>query len=78
MAWQIAHGRPVFFGSLVYSQGIMEVVNEDRHIYFYADRDIAPDLEEAGRRLLKEFDVRERFFHFEFFRTPEGRLVALR
>ncbi len=70
-------GRPVFFGSLVYSQGIMEVVNEDRHIYFYADRDIAPDLEEAGRRLLKEFDVRERFFHFEFFRTPEGKLVAL-
>jgi hypothetical protein len=70
-------GRPVFFGSLVYSHGIMEVVNEDRHIYFYADREIAPDLEEAGRRLLKEFDVRERFFHFEFFRTAEGRLVAL-
>ncbi len=70
-------GRPVFFGSLVYSHGIMEVVNEDRHIYFYADREISHDLEEAGRRLLKEFDVRERFFHFEFFRTPEGALVAL-
>lgn len=70
-------GQPVFFGSLTYSEGIMEVVNSDNHIYFYADREIAPDLEEAGRRLLKEFDVRERFFHFEFFRTDEGRLVAL-
>ena len=70
-------GQPVFFGSLVYSDGIMDVVTEDRHIYFYSERDIAPDLEEAGRRLLKEFDVRERFFHFEFFRTPEGQLVAL-
>ena len=70
-------GKPVFFGSLRYSAGIMEVVNADDHIYFYAVREIEPDLEEAGRRLLKEFDVRERFFHFEFFRTPEGRLVAL-
>ncbi len=72
-----ADGQPVFFGSLVYSEGIMEVVNGDDHVYFYSDREIAPDLEEAGRRLLKEFDVRERFFHFEFFRTAEGRLVAL-
>jgi len=70
-------GQPVFYGSLVYSEGIMEVVNADNHVYFYADREIAADLEEAGRRLLKEFDVRERFFHFEFFRTPDGRLIAL-
>ena len=70
-------GNPVFFGSLIFSLGIMETVNEDRHLYFYTEREIAPDLEEAGRRILKEFDVRERFFHFEFFRTPDGRLIAL-
>lgn len=68
---------PVFFGSLGFSQGIMETVNEDRHVHFWAEREIAPDLEEAGRRILKEFNVRERFFHFEFFRTPDGRLIAL-
>ena len=71
------NGQPVFFGSLVYSQGIMEVVNQDNHVYVYAEREVPADLEEAGRRLLKEFDVRERFFHFEFFRTGEGGLVAL-
>jgi hypothetical protein len=70
-------GQPVFFGSLVYSQGIMEVVNQDNHVYVYAEKDVPADLEEAGRRLLKEFDVRERFFHFEFFRTVDGGLVAL-
>lgn len=70
-------GKPVFFGSLVFSQGIMETVNEDRHLYFYTEREIPPDLEEAGRRILKEFDIRERFFHLEFFRTPDGRLIAL-
>lgn len=70
-------GNPVFFGSLQYSHGVMETVNEDRHIYFFTQRDIPSDLEEAGRRVLKAFDVRERFFHFEFFRTEDGGLVAL-
>ena len=71
-------GNPVFFTSMTYSHGVMETVNEDRHIYFYNLREIPPDLEEAGRRLLQAFNVNERFFHFEFFRThDDGRLIAL-
>lgn len=70
-------GNPVFFGSLRYSQGVMEVVNEDGHIYYFTQREVPADLEEAGRRILKAFDVRERFFHFEFFRQEDGSLVAL-
>jgi hypothetical protein len=71
-------GNPVFFTSMRYSQGVMETVNEDLHMSFYNLREIPADLEAAGRRLLKAFDVRERFFHFEFFRThADGRLVAL-
>jgi biotin carboxylase len=70
-------GNPVFYTSHQYSQGIMETVNSDSHIYYYSLRDIPFDLEDAGRRVLKAFDVRERFFHFEFFRNPEGKIVAL-
>ncbi|PMP82248.1 MAG: carboxylate--amine ligase [Roseiflexus castenholzii] len=70
-------GEPVFFTSMQYSDGVLEVVNNDNDIYYLTERDIPPDLEQAGRRILKIFNVRERFFHFEFFRTPEGRLVAL-
>ena len=70
-------GTPVFYTSHQYSQGIMEAVNQDDHIYYYSLREIPADLEEAGRRVLKAFDVRERFFHFEFFRDPEDRIVAL-
>jgi hypothetical protein len=71
-------GNLVFFSSLRYSENIMEVVNEDQDIYFYTQRDIPADLEEAGRRVLQAFDVRERFFHFEFFRSDkDGRLIAL-
>lgn len=71
-------GNPVFFTSMRYSQGVMETVNQDLHIYFYTLREIPADLEDAGRRLLKTFDVRERFFHFELFRKRnDGGLVAL-
>lgn len=71
-------GNPVFFTSMRYSQGVMETVNEDLHMYFYNLREIPADLEDAGRRLLKAFDVRERFFHFEFFRKhDDGQVVVL-
>jgi len=71
-------GNPVFFTSHAFSQGIMETVNADDHLYYYSLREIPPDLEEAGRRVLKEFAVRERFFHLEFFRRDrDERIVAL-
>jgi biotin carboxylase len=70
-------GRVVFDASLRYSRGVMEVVNEDTEVWYYAVREIPRDLEQAGRALVEAFDVRERFFHFEFFRQASGRLVAL-
>jgi len=70
-------GNLVFYTSHRYSQGIMETVNEALDVYYYSLRDIPRDLEEAGRRTVQAFDVRERFFHFEFFRTAGGGLVGL-
>jgi len=70
-------GNLVFYTSHQYSLGIMETVNEDANIYYYSQREIPRDLEDAGRRVLKAFNVRERFFHFEFFRDNKDRIVAL-
>jgi hypothetical protein len=70
-------GEIVFWTGHVYSQGVMETVNEDTDVYYYSLRAIPRDLEEAGRRTAGAFGVRDRFFHFEFFRTPEDRIVAL-
>jgi biotin carboxylase len=71
-------GNLVFFTSHQYSQGIMETVINDDLVYYYSLREIPTDLENIGRKTLRAFDVRERFFHFEFFRTQEdNRLVAL-
>ncbi len=71
-------GKLVFFTAHEYSEGVMEAVNDDLLIYYYSLRQIPADLEDAGRKVLKAFDVRERFFHFEFFRTErDQQLVAL-
>ena len=71
-------GNLVFYTSHQYSQGIMETVNSDDDVYYYSLREIPPDLEDAGRRTLKAFNVRERFYHFEFFRREsDNHIVAL-
>ena len=71
-------GNIVFHTAHAYSNGIMETVNEDNHVYYYSLREVPPDLEEAGRRTARAFDVRERFFHFEFFRDDrDGGITAL-
>jgi len=71
-------GNIVFCTSHVFSQGIMETVNEDGDIFYYSQREIPADLEAAGRASVRAFDIREKFFHLEFFRTvPDQRIVAI-
>ena len=70
-------GDPVFYTAHTFSQGIMETVNEGRHLYYYSLRDIPAGLEKIGRDCLRAFNVRERFFHIEFFQTAVDRYVSL-
>jgi len=70
-------GNIVFYTSHIYQRGVMETVNERSDIFYYSLREIPPDLELAGRKTAKAFNVRERFFHFEFFRKADNSLVAL-
>ncbi len=61
-------GNIVFYTSHTYGQGVMESVHEDNDMYYYSFREIPADLEDAGFRIVKAFNVKEKFFHFEFFR----------
>lgn len=70
-------GNIVLDSSLEYSKSVMDVVNQDTDIYYYMVREIPEDLRAAGQKIAKVFGVRERFFHFEFFRLEDGSLVAL-
>ena len=70
-------GNVVFCMSLEYGSNIMEVVAEDDHVFYYTLRDIPDDVLAAGKASVRAFGLREQFFHFEFFRTADGRLLAL-
>jgi hypothetical protein len=70
-------GNPLFYTAHTFSQGIMETVNEARHIYYYSLRDIPAALEKIGLACLEAFKVKERFFHIEFFQTSAEKYVAL-
>jgi biotin carboxylase len=70
-------GNVVLYMSLRYSRNIMETVAEDDHIHYYTLRELDDDLVAAGSAAVEAFGLRESFFHFEFFRTSEGKLLAL-
>jgi hypothetical protein len=70
-------GAVVFDSTLVYSTGVMESVNEARDLYYWIPREIPDDVQAVGRAMARAFDLRERPFHFELFRTPDGNLVPL-
>lgn len=71
------HGKIVFSNSFVYNCGVMDLVNKGLDMYYYTCRIIPKDLEKIGKALVKAFDLKERFFHFEFFRQADGTLMAL-
>jgi hypothetical protein len=70
-------GEVVFSSTLQYSTGVLESVR-GADIYYWIAREIPEDLEDAGQRTVAAFGVKERPFHFEYFRSePDGELVAL-
>ena len=70
-------GNIVFSSSMVYKGGIMETVNEGLDMYYYIPRQLPEDIVEAGMKTAEAFDLQERFFHFEYFKMDDGRIVAL-
>ena len=70
------NGQIVYSNSLTYSQGVMDVVNRDEHVFYYTAREIPADLEDAGRLVVQVAGLQERFFHIEFFRTRADRRIV--
>lgn len=70
-------GQIVFCASHCFNRGIMEIVNHALDLSYYSLREIPPELQHWGEKTLAAFDVRERFFHFEFFLQPNGQWRAL-
>jgi hypothetical protein len=63
-------GNVVFENSLIYGDGVLEYVL-GKDTFFYVRRHIPAELCAAGQKLVPLFDIRRKFFHFEFFKIGE-------
>ena len=59
--------------SHVMMQSIMDIVNEGGDTSFYGQIVEGSDIKEVGTRVVKAFDARQKFFHFEFFRLDKDK-----
>jgi len=77
-------GEPIFESSTVTPESIMDIVNDQRNVMIYVEKEVPEKVLDAGRRTVKAFGVKSRFVHFEFFVLDEdqylgkkGEVVAL-
>jgi predicted ATP-grasp superfamily ATP-dependent carboligase len=63
-------GTIVFENSLIYGDGVLEYVL-GKDTFFFVNRWISDPLQKAGRKLVARFDIRRKFFHFEFFKIGQ-------
>ena len=71
------HGDIVFETSFIYTQPTLDLVNNSLDYANIIEPNIDPKLKELGQRIVYKFGMRERFFHIEFFRLPDGEYIAL-
>ena len=66
--------EPVLFSNEVFPTPVMELVHSQGDVFYYSNKDCPKDLEKVGRRVLKGFNARNRYFHLEFFRLNEDKV----
>lgn len=71
-------GKIVFYSSLEHSEAVLETVANGTDMYYFLPREINPELVVLGEKCVSAFNIKERFFHFEFFRIKEtGEIIPL-
>lgn len=70
-------GNIVWDTCLTYSQPTLEFIDQQADMAYIIQKEIDPKLVEYGKRIVKEFGMKERFFHIEFFKMEDGDYVAL-
>lgn len=72
-------GKVVFFSTLQHNTAVLNILSDSDDMYYFLPREIPKDLQKMGEKCVKAFGIKERFFHFEFFRTGknEKELMAI-
>lgn len=70
-------GNIVFETSLIYNQPTLEFMDGETDVAYYIQKELDPKLIAYGQNIVKAFGMKERFFHIEFFKMPDGDYIAL-
>lgn len=70
-------GNIVWDACLTYKEPTLSFMENQSDVAYVIQKDIDPKLAEYGQKIVKEFGMRERFFHIEFFKMPDGDYIAL-
>lgn len=70
-------GNIVWDTCLTYNQPTLDTLENKSDVAYIIQKEIDPKLRKYGQRIVKEFGMKERFFHIEFFKMPDGEYVAL-
>jgi hypothetical protein len=70
-------GNVLFAVSFVYCDGVMEIIRDQLDVYYHTRREIPPALRALGTQVVQAFQLKARFFHAEFFETPDGSFLPL-
>ncbi|TJX13818.1 ATP-grasp domain-containing protein [Tissierella creatinini] len=70
-------GNIVFYSSMDYENGLMETVSNNLDSVYKIQMKVPDDLLILGKKVVEAFQIRERFFHIEFFRMEDNRLIVM-
>ena len=62
----------VWCASNVFPPSVSDVVKKGEDLFYYTMKKIPEDLRELGKKVIKAFNVKRRFFHLEFFRLTQN------
>ncbi|MDO4765080.1 MAG: hypothetical protein Q4A29_03400 [Eubacteriales bacterium] len=71
------HGNIVFESGIEYSATPLQLLTKEKDIAYFVTKDIEPELRKLGQKIIKEFEMTERFFHVEFFRRADGSYITI-
>lgn len=70
-------GSIVFYSTNVFPLPMLDVV-EGSNMFYYMEKDIPKELVDLGEKCVEAFNVKERFFHFEFFKKKsDGKFMVI-
>ena len=63
----------IFETAHYYPDPVMEIVNDQKDVWFYSLQEIPKELKEAGQKVIASFESNSRFFHTEYFRLKKDK-----